>query len=291
MDRIAAIDVGTNSVRLLVADKVNGEVLTVAQELNTTRLGEGIDKKTLLPAAMNRTLQAIVDYYESARKLGAEQFVVVATSAVRDADNREEFVALVRRACGLEVLVLSGDEEASLSYQGALSGLAQETTGVVVLDVGGGSTEFIWETQSRLRTISLQAGAVRMTTVGWSEESLELVLKPALDLLCEYRVGRLIGVGGTITTLAAIEQGLAVYDSQKVHGYYLTAAAVQRVYDLLRSLSVAERQKIPGLQPERADVIVAGVAIVKMILDKMKLAGITASECDILHGLISKKSK
>ncbi|MDF9409227.1 Ppx/GppA family phosphatase [Pelotomaculum isophthalicicum JI] len=291
MIRIAAIDIGTNSTRLLVADVSGERVQTVDTKLMTTRLGEGINEGILLPAAMERTLEAIGVCYDTSLRLGAERVVAAATSAVRDAANRPTFLELVKQRFGLEVWVLSGEEEAALSYRGVLSGLPVDPLSTLVVDVGGGSTELIWNGNSRPNCVSVNAGAVRMTGSGWNEQDMAIVLKPALNMLRGYRISCLAGVGGTVTTLAAIDLGLTVYEPSLVHGHRLTAGTIQRIYEMLKSLSVEERKRLPGLQPERADIIVAGVAIVKTLLDIIGLDSIVVSECDILHGLVLEKSK
>jgi len=289
--RVAAVDIGTNSTRLLVADVSGGSVTAVETRLVTTRLGEGISEGVLLPGAMERTLEAIRCFYETYLRLGAEQLVIAATSAVRDAANRDVFLEMVRRRLGLDVWVLSGEEEAALSYQGVLSGLAVDPQSTAVVDVGGGSTELIWHKGGRLACLSVRAGAVRMTEEGADGPRIAAVLEPALAEVRKCPVSCLAGVGGTITTLAAMDQNMAVYDPSRVHGYCLTAEAVRRMLTRLESLSVADRKRLPGLQPERADIIVAGVIIVKTVMEGLGLDCLLVSECDILNGLVLEKSK
>ncbi|MCG9968301.1 Ppx/GppA family phosphatase [Pelotomaculum terephthalicicum JT] len=290
MVRVAAIDIGTNSTRLLVADVSGGSARAVEKKLMTTRLGEGINAGALLPAAMERTLEAIGACYEASLQLGAERVVAAATSAVRDAANQSAFLELVKQRFDLPVRVLSGPEEAALSYRGVLSGLPVDPRSTVVVDVGGGSTELIWNGNGRPECVSVKAGAVRMSGSGWSEQLIAEVLKPALDMLQGCRASCLAGVGGTVTTLAAVDLELAVYDPLLIHGYRLTAESVQRIYDMLKSMNINERKRLPGLQPERADIIAAGVAIVKAVLDGIGLDSLLVSECDILHGLVLEKS-
>lgn len=291
MVRIAVIDIGTNSTRLLVADVSGGGVQAVETKLMTTRLGEGINERILLPAAMERTLEAIGICYTTSLRLGAERVVAAATSAVRDATNRSTFLELVRQRFGFEVRVLSGEEEAALSYRGVLSGLPVDPRSTVVVDVGGGSTELIWNGNGRPNCVSVNAGAVRMTGSGWNEQDIAAVLKPAFDMLQGYQISCLTGVGGTVTTLAAVDLELTVYNPLLVHGYCLTAGTIQRIYEMLKSLSIEERKRLSGLQPDRADIIVAGVAIVKTLLDGIGLDSLLVSECDILHGLVLETSK
>ncbi|MDD3652687.1 MAG: Ppx/GppA phosphatase family protein [Desulfotomaculaceae bacterium] len=291
MDRIAAIDIGTNSTRLLVADVSGGNIKTLGTRLSHTRLGEGISGGVLLPVAMERTLEAIGSFLKTALLMGVKRVVAAATSAVRDAENRDIFLGLARERFGLDVKVLSCEEEASLSYRGVLSGLPLDPLTTVVVDVGGGSTELIWNNRGRLECLSVSAGALRTTESGVGECQIAAIFEPALSIVREGQVGYLAGVGGTITTLAAVDQGLTVYDPVRIHGYRLTASAVQRVLTKLKHLSIEDRKKLPGLQPERADIIVAGSDIVKTVLDGLRLKHMLVSECDILSGLILEKSK
>lgn len=291
MSRIAAIDIGTNSTRLLVADVSGERVQVVETKLITTRLGEGLSERVLLPRAVERTLEAIKFYYLESLRLGAGQVIAAATSAVRDAVNQSMFLGLVRQRLGLEVRVLSGLEEAALSYRGVLSGLPVDPFSTVVVDVGGGSTELIWHENGKPACVSINAGAVRMTSAGWSEKSIAALLKPALEMLRGFPVQHLVGVGGTVTTLAAVDQRLAVYDPALVHGYCLTASAIEYLFNMLQALGVEERKHLPGLQPERADIIVAGVAIVKAVLEGAGMDNLLVSESDILHGLVLEASK
>lgn len=289
MNRVAAIDIGTNSTRLLVAEKAGPVLKALETGLTTTRLGEGIGGGKLSPAAMDRTARAIEQFRQTALGLGAGQVVAAATSAVRDAVNQKDFLELVRGVSGLQVRVLSGEEEAELSYRGVLSGLAVDPLSSAVMDVGGGSTELIWRQGELLRLSSVNAGAVRMTEGGLDEEAIMVLLAPALGEVRRSPVQNLVGVGGTVTTLAAVDQELAVYEPQRVHGYSLTAARVNRMMDRLKKMDIEERMHVPGLQPERADIIVAGIAIVKTVMKGLGLDSILVSECDILYGLVLKE--
>lgn len=286
MNRVAAIDIGTNSTRLLVAERSGDGLKALEAKLITTRLGEGIGGGALLPGAMERTAEAVGHFHQTALRLGAERVVAAATSAVRDASNQVEFLDMVKQRAGLPVRVLSGEEEAAMSYRGVLSGLAVEPRSTVVADVGGGSTEFIWMEGERLRLASVNVGAVRMTEAGLDEDEVAAGLIPALEEVLRAQVKNLVGVGGTVTTLAAIDQGLTLYDPERVHGYCLTAGKVDDILKMLAGMDVEERKQVPGLQRERADVIVAGVAIVKTIMGCLGLDRMRVSECDILYGLL-----
>lgn len=286
MRRVAAIDIGTNSTRLLVAEGAVEGIKKIEAGLITTRLGEGITKGLLLQEAMERTVEAVSLFRQTALNLGAEKVVVAATSAVRDASNQREFLDLVKQRTGLQLRVLGGEEEAALSYKGALSGLVAPPRSTVVVDIGGGSTEFIWLHAGHIRPVSVNVGAVRMTETGSGEEEISFLLRPALEEVKRLSCKNLVGVGGTVTTLAAVDQRLSVYDPDRVHGYCLSAVSVDRILDMLKSMDIKERRKVPGLQPERADIIIAGVVIVKTILSGLGLDWMYVSECDILYGLV-----
>ncbi len=292
--RYAAVDIGTNSTRLLIADVDAGKVSPRLAALRMSRVGEGMAKGGgLSPEGVARTLRVLREYRGLLEEHGVEAWRVVATSAVREAANGDEFVARVLEETGLRVDVISGEEEAYLSYIGACSALPGAEEAVVV-DIGGGSTEF---TYSRgecggdpLVCRSIPVGAVRL-----KEKPLLLdgILEPLRATLDELRGLRkpLVGVGGTVTTLAAVDQMLETYDWRRVHGYRLERDAVERILFLLAAKTTEERKGVPGLQPERADIIVAGTTILWAILGYLGAPDITVSEADILYGIILELSR
>ncbi|HOV80314.1 MAG TPA: Ppx/GppA family phosphatase [Bacillota bacterium] len=286
MKRIAAVDIGTNSTRLLVAGIEGNSLKPLESRMIFTRLGAGAGGGILLPEVMARTAEAVDDLYRAARAMGAGRVLAAATSAVRDASNRDDFLSLVRLKTGLEVRVLSGEEEAALSYRGVVSGLSVDRSATAVMDVGGGSTEFIWPAGDRLRFASINAGAVRSTEAGAGEREIAGCLGPALEDMRKTAINTLAGAGGTVTTLAAVDQKLKVYDPGLVHGYVLTVQSVRNILLMLKALPAEERERVPGLQPERADIIVAGTTIVKVIMEKLGFDELAVSEWDILHGLV-----
>lgn len=289
MRRFGAIDIGTNSTRLLVAEESEGQIRTVATNLAITRLGEGIGRGELLPSAMDRTAGVVNGFFREARLLGAEPVVAVATSAVRDAANRADFLSLVYEKTGLQIRVLSGAEEASYSYQGVLSGLPVEQCSTAVLDIGGGSTELSWMDAGKLCTVSVDMGAVRLTLTGLSPAEVAAAFSPHLNRVRQAGVANLVGVGGTVTTLAAIKQELAVYDPERVHGFCLSTRDVAVILNKLAGLELTERRNVAGLQPERADIIVAGVNIVVVVMEGLGIDQLVVSECDLLHGLVQEE--
>jgi exopolyphosphatase / guanosine-5'-triphosphate,3'-diphosphate pyrophosphatase len=276
--RVAAIDLGTNSTRLLVADVDDSRVAEVERALKITRLGEGVDeRRRLLPLPIARVRNVLSEFHRTIERFGAERTLAVATSAVRDAENGEAFLGELEWSYGFSTRLLTGDEEAELTFRGVTSGRALEP-GTLIVDIGGGSTELILSD----RHLSLDVGSVRLTE-RFGEEA-DTAGTYVAGLLPELGVPTAIGVAGTITSLAALDLGLAEYDPERVHGHMLTAAAVDAQLARLAALPLEERRRVPGLDPERAPVIVAGAAILREILRRYGLCRIEVSEHDLLHG-------
>ena len=278
MIRVGAIDLGTNSTRLLVADVEGGHVEEVGRGLRITRLGEGVDKRRrLLPAPVARVRNVLADFRRELDRLGAARTLAVATSAVRDAENGEAFLGEVEWSYGFSTRLLTGEDEARLTYRGVTAGRSLEPRTLVV-DIGGGSTELIladWHA-------SLDLGSVRMTErFGEDIDAIGAyvhAITPALDVLGA------VGVAGTVTSIAALDLGLVEYDPLRVHGHVLTMDAIDEQLARLAALPLEERRRLPGLEPERAPVIVAGAAILRELLRRYGLDRIEASEHDLLHG-------
>jgi exopolyphosphatase/guanosine-5'-triphosphate,3'-diphosphate pyrophosphatase len=294
--RVAAVDLGTNSTRLLVADVDDGRLNEVARRLKITRLGEGVDeRKRLLPAPIARVRNVLTDFRREAEQLGAERTLAIATSAVRDAENGEAFLGEVEWSYGFTTRLLTGHEEAQLTFRGVSLGreLAEET---LVIDIGGGSTELVAGGRHALRFHdSLDLGCVRLTERFLHSDppapaELEACAVAARALLAdrvpdEIRPATAIGVAGTVTSLAALDLGLDEYDAERIHGHALSSKAVAAQLERLASLPLAERRELPALEPERAPVIVAGAVILREALDHFGLTGLEASEHDILDGV------
>ncbi|MGQ9512523.1 Ppx/GppA phosphatase family protein [Thermodesulfitimonas sp.] len=284
--RVGVIDIGTNSTRYLLAEVGPQMVSRVETALKTTRLGEGfVVTGRSSEQAMARTAAAVAEFWRRAQIMGARRIIAVATCAVREAANREDFLTLIRRATGLEVRILSGTEEAFYTFRGAMTGLAFDPEATVVVDIGGGSTEIIWMEKGRLMARSLPLGAVRLTEQGGGAETVTHVLAPVASKITGRRI---IGTGGTITTLAAVALALPAYDPERVHGYELQAEEVVAMGARLAALSLEERRKVPGLQPERADVILAGIRILTVLLELTGAPGLTVSEHDLLYGVAAE---
>ena len=285
--RVAAIDLGTNTTRLLIADVEDGQVKEVSRRTRITRLGEGVDARgKLLPLPIARVRNCLTDYRRELETLGAERSLAVATSAVRDADNGEAFLGELEWSYGFTTRLLTGEEEAELTLRGV--GRAGED--IVVIDIGGGSTELVGA-RGRVTT---ELGSVRLTerllaTDPPTEDELDAVAVAARSALSEQvpeqlKARRGIGVAGTITSLAALDLGLVEYDPERVHGHGLGDAGVKAQLERLAALPLAERRRVPGLEPERAPVIVAGAVILREVMRHFGLRAIEVSEHDILHG-------
>ena len=300
MSRLAAVDVGTNSVLLLVADRgTDGVVRPVREEADITRLGRGVDRTgALSPEGMEATLEVLARFASMARADGARALVVTATSAARDARNGAEFLARARERTGATVEILSGDEEARLSYLAVAQDFAAEAgeVGLLAIDVGGGSTEFV---HGRGREVlfrrSLDIGSVRLTErcvrsdppVDADQEAIRDVVRAALRALPAFpREVRVVGVAGTVTSLFAIGHAIEPYDAARVHGGWLPLEDVARVRARLCALPLAERRVLPGMQPKRADVLPAGALLFETALAHLRAGGAGVSDRGLRWGVL-----
>ena len=290
MIRVAAVDLGTNSTRLLIAD-VEGEQLTeISRRLTITRLGEGVDDRgRLLPLPIARVRNCLSDYRREIESHGIDRTLAIATSAIRDAENGEAFLGEIQWSYGFTTQLLDGSAEASMMARGVAAGRpALEDT--LLVDIGGGSTELVEYVRGEVaRSTSMDVGCVRVTErflVSDPPTSEELVGAAAAvkTVLPTSNATSAIGVAGTITTLAALDLGLDGYDPERTHGHRIPQAAVAEQLERLAGMTLAERRRVAGIEPGRAPVIVAGLVILREILDTYGLAEIEASERDILHG-------
>ena len=293
--RVAVIDVGTNSTRLLVADVSPGRVDPVERRSTVTRLGRGVDLSGHLSSeAIEDVCAAIAGYVGQIEELDVEATETIATSAVRDADNGSAFIAELRERFALSARVLDGDEEARATYRGATYE-APPTEPTLVVDIGGGSTELVVGHNGEISFHdSMQVGVVRHTERHISNdpptaselEDLAADVRGAIErsLGSSVHASRGIAVAGTPTSLAAIEQELEPYDPSKVHGHVLALPQIQRMLSRLASLPLAERVEIKGMHPDRAPTIVAGVVILVEVMRAFSLEQILVSEHDILYG-------
>jgi exopolyphosphatase / guanosine-5'-triphosphate,3'-diphosphate pyrophosphatase len=301
--RLAAVDIGTNSIRLLVAD-VEGEgraavVTPIDRRMRITRLGQGVDeRRSLAPEAIERTVVVLREYGTVIAELGATKVRATATSAARDATNREQLFAPARDALGAEPELLSGDEEARLSFLGATASLAAPPPYAVV-DIGGGSTEFVVGTSEPEGVRSVDVGCVRVTEQFLhsdppAPEELSAAVSVVRDQVAEVvrevpallDAPTLIGLAGTVTSVAAIELGLPGYDAEKIHHFLLTRAAAEDVFRTLALEPVELRRHNPGLEAERVDVIVGGIVVLVTVMRVLGFDEMLVSEADILDGLV-----
>jgi exopolyphosphatase/guanosine-5'-triphosphate,3'-diphosphate pyrophosphatase len=295
--RIAVIDIGTNSTRLLVADVAGDRVSEVERRSRVTRLGRGVDLAAQLSSeAIEAVCDAIADYRQICDEAGAHRIDAIATSAVRDASNGDAFIAELRERFALSARVLDGEHEARLTYTGATAGRPPSES-TLVIDIGGGSTELAVGTGEEIAFhASLQAGVVRHTERHISTDppapaELEALAADARGLIAAVIDGEPaaeatagIAVAGTPTSLAAVELELEPYDATRVHGHVLTLPSIQRMLSRLASAPLAKRAQIPGLHPDRAPTIIAGVVILVEVMRAFDLERIQVSESDILYG-------
>ncbi len=297
--RVAVVDIGTNSTRLLVADVgADGAVSELKRLSTVTRLGQGVDASgALAPEAMQRVFDTLERYRATIDEHGVPEAMAVLTSAVRDAANGAEFSARVRDDFGLEAQTLAGEQEAQLSFLGATSSRdPQAPSPVVVIDIGGGSTELVIGTDGEVAFfVSTQAGSVRQgerfvhsdppapeELAALADEVRELFGAVPADVRASVAAG--VAVAGTATQLAAIDQALEPYDPARVHGYRLDRAACERMLAQLAQLPEAERRDVPGLDPARAPTIVAGAVLMIEAMRAFGLDVVEVSEHDILRG-------
>lgn len=314
--RVAAIDCGTNSIRLLVADagadadagaeRETGQagsarLADVVREMRIVRLGQDVDRTgRLAPEALERTRVALAEYTATIARLGAERVRLVATSATRDAANRDEFAAMVRATLGVDPEVITGDEEARLSFAGAVGTLPGLSGPVLLADIGGGSTELVVGTPvgpGGLRARSTDVGSVRMTERHLHDDpptgeqvaavvaDVRAAIERARRTIPLHEASVLVGVAGTVTTLAAIALGLRRYDPEAIHGSRLTAAQVAELTHRLARMSHSQRAAIPVIHPGRVDVITGGALILHTLVEAAGVAEMIVSEHDILDGI------
>jgi exopolyphosphatase/guanosine-5'-triphosphate,3'-diphosphate pyrophosphatase len=294
---LAAIDCGTNSTRVLVSD---GGERTLDRRNTITRLGKGVNATGRLdPVAIDRTVEVLRGYRSVMDEHGVSRIRATATSAARDAANSDDFFDAAEAVLGIRPELISGDEEASLSFAGAVGELDPADGPFLVLDIGGGSTEFAFGTEHVESSISVDMGCVRVTEqflhgdpplaeeLSAALSVIELHLDDVVRTVPQVAgARRLVGLAGTITTIAAIELGLADYDRDAIHHFHLTKAMAEDVFRTLATESLADRLHNPGLEAERADVIVGGACVLVQVMRQLNIDEMLVSEADILDGLV-----
>jgi len=308
--KLAAVDTGTNSTRLLVSDYNDGKFVTLERKMEITRLGRDLDVNNhfISDDSARKTLKVISDYSRIMKSYKVIKYRAIGTSVLRKAANSKDFISLVEKETGIKIDIISGREEAFLSFYGAVKGANLDSSNsehgpdyrILVIDIGGGSSEFILgDRDCNLEfTGSVDIGCVNLTEKfldsgkpcmekinqmhGYIEERLESTIAS----IKRFKPLYVIGVAGTITTLAAIDLKLAKYDSEKIHGHILDRDRIKEIYDFICGMDTEDRKKVTGLDPKRADIIIGGIAIVIEALKMLDCKSIYVSEKDILDGII-----
>ena len=290
MTRVAAVDLGTNSTRLLIADIENYRLSEVVRRLTITRLGEGVDgRRRLLPLPITRVRNCLSDYRREIESCGVTRTLAIATSAVRDAENGEAFLGEIEWSYGFTTRLLDGNAEAAMMARGVSAGrTALEDT--LLVDIGGGSTELVRCSRGEVESsTSIDVGCVRLTERFLESDppappELAAAAAYVRALLPTLETTSAIGVAGTVTTLATLDLGLAAYDPERTHGHRISRATVDEHVARLAGMTLEERLQVPGIEPGRAPVIVAGLVVLREIMEACALGEIEVSERDILHG-------
>lgn len=296
--RVAALDCGTNSLRLLVADLDGAAKADVHREMRVVRLGQGVDRTGMLaPEALERTRVALVDYAATCRALGVQRTRLVATSATRDAGNRDVFVALVEEVLGVPPEVVSGDEEAALSFRGATAGLDPSDGPFAVTDIGGGSTEVVLGTTDVEASLSVDVGCVRLTErhlhddpptaaqVAAARADVDAALERVAAVVPAGSARTAVGLAGSVTTVAALALELPSYQPERIHLARIPAAQVRAVTERLLGMTRVERAALPVMHPGRVDVIGGGALVLLAAVERFGWVEVLVSESDILDGI------
>lgn len=304
MTRFAAIDCGTNAIRLLVADVVDGRLTEVTRRMQTVRLGEGIDATgEFAPTALERTFAAVDEYAAEIASLNVRNLRMVATSASRDARNAQVFVDGVRVRLGVEPEVIAGTQEAELSFLGAIRGLSPSLleSPVLVSDIGGGSTEFVLGDSisgSITASCSVDVGCVRMTErylhddpptrqqIEATTTTIDAILDEAFARVPIKDVQTFVGLAGSVTTVAALARRLPAYDPDSIHGSVIGLDEVEHIAERLLAMTRAERAAEPVMHPGRVDVIAGGALVLRQIMRRLPVGFVVASETDLLDGIV-----
>ena len=304
--KIGTIDSGTNSMRLLIADYKNNKIENRKKYINITRIGQGVDDKGYITEeALERNLNALKEFADKCIEEKCEKVYCMGTSALRDSKNGQDFVNRAKELTNIDVKIICGEEESNLGFMGVLEGAGGDKSNyILVLDIGGGSTEFIVGNEDGIKFCkSENVGALRMTekfitTDPISDEEfnkmsdfIEKTISSTLDKIKGMHVSKLVGIGGAITSLSAMNQQLEVYSMEKVHNSVVTKKDLEKILQNLKKMTLSDKKTIKGLQPKRADIITAGVKILHIVMEKLEIEKIMISEYDNLEGLICQNSK
>ena len=295
MKKVAIIDIGSKSIKFFVGEKQeDGSIKTLLDTNDIAALGEGLSKTgRISEEALERNAQSVAVFAAKARELGAEKIVSVGTMALRSAENSADFVARVKELCDVDVQIIPGEEEARLSYLAVLSGLPLKDGDLVIFDTGGGSTEFIFGTELKNR-FSVNLGSNRITEdffaddpvkEGSVEKAIAQIDREFAEAGVNGKPAQLVGMGGTVTSMGAVKHKMVKYDPDVIQGSALTKEDVDEQVEAYAARTIAERRELPGLQPKRADVILAGACILKDILQRLDAPQLTISDRGLRHGL------
>ena len=304
--KIGTIDIGTNSMRLFTADYQDGKIINRKKYVNTTRIGQGVDNNGYISKeAIDRNIQALKEFKAICDEEGCEYVCCMGTSALRDSKNSDEFIALAKEEAGVDVEVITGDRESNLGFLGVLEGVEKdELEEILVIDIGGGSTEFIVGDKNGVNFCkSENIGALRLTekflkheivsdkelkqTISFIEDTIE----DTINNIKSKNIKKLVGIGGTVTSVSAMNQQLEVYSMEKVHNSKICKKELDEILQMLKNMTLEDKKRLKGLQPKRADIITAGVVILDIIMEKLELNEIIVSEYDNLEGLMCQIAK
>ena len=298
--KIGIVDIGTNSMRLLIADYENNNIFNRQKYVEVTRMGKSVDKnKMISKEAIQKNSKILKRFVDMAKESHCEKINAIGTSALRDSKNSDEFVKEAFALSGVKVDIISGELEANLGFLGVKSILDKKDY-TLTIDIGGGSTEFILGDKegNLIFSKSEDIGCVRLTEkflkekiatlseIKYLNEYIDMITKKTIEILKTYKIGKFIGIGGTATSISSMLQKLSVYSSEKVHNSKIYYDELLEMYNEIKEKTLEEKQIIVGLQPQRADVIFAGICILKNIMEKLNANHITVSEYDNLEGLI-----
>ena len=304
--KIGTIDIGTNSMRLLIADCEGNKIENRKKYINTTRIGQGVDQEGYITKdALEINLKALKEFSDKCKEEKCEKVYCMGTSALRDSKNGQDFVNEAKKLTDIDVKIICGEEESNLGFMGVLQGTeGDKKEDILVIDIGGGSTEFIVGNEKGIEFCkSENVGALRMTekfitTDPISNEEfnemttfIEDTISSTIDKLRTMNISQIIGIGGAITSLSAMNQQLEVYSMEKVHNSVVTKKDLEKILQNLKIMTLNDKKTLKGLQPKRADIITAGVKILHIVMEKLEFEKIMISEYDNLEGLMCQNSK
>jgi exopolyphosphatase/guanosine-5'-triphosphate,3'-diphosphate pyrophosphatase len=302
--KIGTIDIGTNSMRLLIADYNNGKIENRKKYVNTTRIGQGVDKEGYISEeALQRNINALEEFANICKVEECQAIYCMGTSALRDSKNGNVFVNRAKQKTNINVEIISGNEESNLGFMGVLEGLDTDEQ-ILVIDIGGGSTEFIVGDIEGIKFAkSENVGALRMTEKFLAKDPIDTnefsnmskfiysEIKDTIDYIKSKQIKKVVGIGGTITSLSAMNQELEVYSMEKIHNSEVSIKNIKDILQNLKQMTLNDKKTLKGLQPKRADIITAGVEILNIIMENLEIEKIIVSEYDNLEGLMCHKVK